>query len=132
MTIDEWSWEKVLCSDPELLLRQASRQSDMEDDSPLALQHRALDEKRQKESLRNPTEAMKEIMWRMEEREREREQMTWQQQLQHFNKKSKQQLTGISEAASAASVLPRGPKCFFFARLLHGSPASGVPHAASD
>jgi hypothetical protein len=87
MAINEWSWEKVLCSDPEMLIRQASRQSETEEDNPLALQHRALDEKRQQESLRNPTEAMLEILARIEEREREREQMTWQQQLHHLNKK---------------------------------------------
>ena len=87
LAINSWSWEKILCTDPELLIRQASRQSETEDDSPLALQHKALDEIRQKESLENPTDAMKEIMVKMEEREREREQMTWQQQLQYFNKK---------------------------------------------
>ncbi len=43
---------------------------------------REVDEKRQKESLRNPTDAMKEIMRRMEVREKERQQMSWQQQLQ--------------------------------------------------
>lgn len=84
--ISEWSWEKILCSDPELLIRQASRQSENEEESPLALQHRAIDERKQKESLKNPTEAMLEIMARIEQRERERENMTWQQQLQHFNK----------------------------------------------
>ena len=84
--MNEWSWEKILCSDPEMLIRQASRQSETEDDSPLALQRKALDERRQSESLRNPTDAMKEILKRIEERELEREQMTWQQQLQHLKK----------------------------------------------
>ena len=70
--MNEWSWEKILCSDPEMLIRQASRQSETEDDSPLALQRKALDERRQNESLVNPTDAMKEIMAKIEERERER------------------------------------------------------------
>ena len=82
--MDGWSWERVLCSDPEMLIRQASRQSETDDDSPLALLHRAAEEAIQKESLLNPTPAMLEIIQRMEEREREREQMTWQQQLQHL------------------------------------------------
>lgn len=91
--INEWSWEKVLCSDPELLIRQASRQSESEEDSPLALQHRALDEKRQAESLKNPTDAMKVILQRIEEREREREQMSWQQQLKHFSRSNSENVT---------------------------------------
>ncbi len=46
-----------------------------------------MDDIRQKESLENPTDAMKELMARMEEREREREAMTWKQQLQFLTKK---------------------------------------------
>merc|ERR1711997_1404834 len=79
--METWSWERVLCSDPELLLRQASRMSDTADaNNPLAIEHKQLDEKQQKQSLKNPTPAMKAIMRKMEEREKEREQMTWQQQ----------------------------------------------------
>jgi hypothetical protein len=43
-----------------------------------------LEEKKQAESLQNPTPAMLEVIQRMEEREKERENMTWQQQLQHL------------------------------------------------
>ena len=102
--MNEWSWEKILCSDPEMLIRQASRQSETEDDSPLALQRKALDERRQSESLVNPTDAMKEIMAKMEEREREREQMTWQQQLQHF-KKNMQRSNSESEGLQSPNPL---------------------------
>ncbi len=77
----------MLCSDPEMLIRQASRMSESEDESPLAAQHRMADEKRQAESLANPTEAMTLIMKKMQEREREREQMSWQQQLQQLQQK---------------------------------------------
>lgn len=87
--IETWSWERVLCSDPELLLRQASRMSDTTDaNNPLAIQHRLLDEKQQKKSLKNPTPAMKAILKKIDEREKEREQMTWQQQLQHFSSRN--------------------------------------------
>ena len=82
--MDKWSWERVLCSDPEMLIRQASRQSEQDDENPLALQHRMLDERKQKESLVNPTPAMLKIIERMENREKDREAMTWQQQLQHL------------------------------------------------
>ena len=94
--METWSWERVLCSDPELLLRQASRMSDTADaNNPLAIEHKQLDEKQQKQSLKNPTPAMKAIMRKMEEREKEREQMTWQQQLQHFtNRNSNSKATG--------------------------------------
>jgi hypothetical protein len=63
---------------------QASRHSEAEDDSPLAQQRRAAEERKQAESLRNPTPAMLDVIQKMEERERERENMTWQQQLQHL------------------------------------------------
>ena len=87
--LETWSWERVLCSDPELLLRQASRMSETADaNNPLAIEHRLLDEKQQKQSLKNPTPAMKSIIKKMEQREKEREQMTWQQQLQHFNNRN--------------------------------------------
>lgn len=75
------------------MIRQASRQSESEEESPLALQHRALDEKRQAESLKNPTDAMKVILQRIEEREREREQMSWQQQLKHFSRSNSENVT---------------------------------------
>ncbi len=48
------------------------------------MQHRALEERKQAESLINPTPVMLEVLQRMEEREKERENMTWQQQLQHL------------------------------------------------
>ena len=67
-----------------MLIRQASRHSENEDESPLAMQHRLLEEKKQAESLKNPTQAMVAIQKRMEERERERQGMSWQQQLQHL------------------------------------------------
>ena len=87
--LETWSWERVLCSDPELLLRQASRMSETADaNNPLAIEHKLLDEKQQKMSLRNPTPAMNSILKKMEQREREREQMTWQQQLQHFSNRN--------------------------------------------
>ena len=63
---------------------KASRQSEADDESPLALQHRVLDERKQAESLSNPTPVMLEVLQRMEDREKERENMTWQQQLQHL------------------------------------------------
>ena len=87
--LETWSWERVLCSDPELLLRQASRMSETADaNNPLAIEHRQLDERQQKQSLKNPTPAMKSIIRKMEQREKEREQMTWQQQLQHFSNRN--------------------------------------------
>lgn len=82
--MEGWCWESVLCSDPEMLIRQASRHSENEDDNPLAAQRRLAEERLQEESLRNPTEAMREVMRRIERRERERQEMTWQQQLQHL------------------------------------------------
>ena len=78
-----------MCSDPEMLIRQASRHSENEDETPQAARIRLADEKRQRESLRNPTAAMTAIMRKMEQREREREQMTWSQQLQHLTVSSR-------------------------------------------
>ena len=87
--LETWNWERVLCSDPELLLRQASRMSETADaNNPLAIEHRQLDEKQQEMSLRNPTPAMNSIIKKIEQREREREKMTWQQQLQHFSSRN--------------------------------------------
>ena len=82
--MESWCWESVLCSDPEMLIRQASRSSENEDESPLAIQHRLLDERLQTESLKNPTAAMITQMNKMEERERERQTMSWKEQLQHL------------------------------------------------
>jgi hypothetical protein len=79
-----WCWESVLCSDPEMLIRQASRSSENEDDNPLAQQHRLLEERLQEESLRNPTQAMISVIARIAERERERQTMSWKEQLQHL------------------------------------------------
>ena len=73
---------------------KASRQSEADDESPLALQHRVLDERKQAESLSNPTPVMLEVLQRMEDREKERENMTWQQQLQHLTV-SWQQFRGV-------------------------------------
>lgn len=86
--MSSWCWESVLCSDPEMLIRQASRHSEDSSDGPLAAQRREQEERRQAESLRNPTDAMRAIMRRMEEREKERQQMTWQQQLHHLTVRS--------------------------------------------
>ena len=82
--MNKWSWERVLCSDPEMLIRQASRQSEPEDESPLAIQHRLLDAEKEKEALKNPTPAMTQIIARIQQREKDRQAMTWQQQLQHL------------------------------------------------
>lgn len=103
--IETWSWERVLCSDPEMLLRQASRMSETADaNNPLAIEHRLLDEKQQKLSLKNPTPAMKEIIKKIEQREKEREKMTWQQQLQHFsNRNSNIKSAGGSNKAKTES-----------------------------
>ncbi len=79
-----WCWESVLCSDPEMLIRQASRTSEDEDESPLAMQHRLVEERMQRESLANPTPAMTSILERMAERERERQTMSWKEQLQQL------------------------------------------------
>ena len=38
VAINEWSWEKALCTDPEALMRQASRHSESEAQSHLAMQ----------------------------------------------------------------------------------------------
>ena len=46
-----WCWESVLCSDPEMLIRQASRSSETDDESALAAQHRAAEERLQASSL---------------------------------------------------------------------------------
>jgi hypothetical protein len=59
------------------------------------MQHRALEEKKQAESLINPTPVMLEVLQRMEEREKERENMTWQQQLQHLTVSRDFFLTGL-------------------------------------
>lgn len=67
-----------------VLPRNASRHSEPESDHHLAVQHRLLDERREAESLKNPTGAMIAIMKRIEEREEQRQQMSWQQQLQHL------------------------------------------------
>ena len=103
--IETWSWERVLCSDPELLLRQASRMSESADaNNPLAIQHKKLDKKLQKKSLKNPTPAMKAIMRKIDEREKEREKMTWQQQLQHFsNRNPNIKSTGMQNKARTES-----------------------------
>ena len=45
-----WCWESVLCSDPEMLIRQASRSSETDDESALAAQHRAVEERLQASS----------------------------------------------------------------------------------
>ena len=45
--ISLWSWERILNNDPEEILRQASRNSENEEATILALQHKALDDKRQ-------------------------------------------------------------------------------------
>ena len=68
----EWCWERILCSDPEMLIRQASRNSEADDENPLAIQRRAVEAQKQKESLVNPTPAMVKILKKIEERELER------------------------------------------------------------
>jgi hypothetical protein len=78
------NYNRLICRFNVNVCCQASRQSEADDESPLALQHRALEEKKQAESLQNPTPAMLEVIQKMEEREKERENMTWQQQLQHL------------------------------------------------
>ena len=44
--MSQWSWERILNNDPEEILRQASRNSENDEKSLLALQHQALDDKR--------------------------------------------------------------------------------------
>merc|ERR1712018_931010 len=90
-------------------MRQASRHSESEAQSHLALQHQVLDEKRQKESLENPTDAMLEILNRIEERERERQSMSWQQQLQHFNTRKNSFSRSTSENLQNLSPNPLTP-----------------------
>ena len=88
-----------------MLLRQASRLSDSQDNNnPLAVQHRILDEKQQKESLKNPTPAMKTIIKRREQREKEREQMTWHQQLQHLSNRNNSSNVKASGGASTSKA----------------------------
>ena len=89
--VDTWAWERILWTDPrgDFLLRRDSRSSNSGDSNdPLAVAHRELDEKLQKESLKNPTPAMQNIMKKMENREKEREKMTWPQQLKHLTNRS--------------------------------------------
>ena len=72
----------------------------------MALQHKVLDERRQKESLENPTEAMIEIMNRIEQRELERQSMSWQQQLHHLNSRKVPYSRSTSENFVNANLNP--------------------------
>merc|ERR1719189_1263450 len=82
--IDNWSWERVIgsgnCELSELLLDHDSIASSgiLTTDS-LADEHRELSEKEQKESLANPTPAMKTILKRIKEKDKS----PWQHQLKH-------------------------------------------------
>merc|ERR1719295_1602273 len=82
--MNKWSWEAVLCSDPEALMRHQSRQSEAEEEDALALQHQSRQSEAERQSRVNPTPAMLQIIARIEEREKERQVMTWQQQLHHL------------------------------------------------
>jgi len=86
--IDNWSWERVIgsgnCELSELLLDHDSIASSgiLTTDS-LADEHRELAEKEQKESLANPTPAMKTILKRIKEKEKKKDKSIWQHQLKH-------------------------------------------------
>ena len=57
----------------------------------------------QAESLQNPTPAMVALMERAEERERERQGMSWREQLQHITKKQQKAAGAPHNAAPSSS-----------------------------
>ena len=57
----------------------------------------------QAESLQNPTPAMVALMERAEERERERQGMSWREQLQHITKKQQKAAGAPHNAASSSN-----------------------------
>ena len=76
--IDTWSWERVIgsgnCELSELLLDHDELPSGgISINDMLAKEHREILEKEQKESLENPTPAMKALMERIKEKDRKRE-----------------------------------------------------------
>eukprot|EP00092_Neocalanus_flemingeri_P015430 GFUD01016698.1.p1 GENE.GFUD01016698.1~~GFUD01016698.1.p1 ORF type:complete len:570 (-),score=154.09 GFUD01016698.1:142-1851(-) len=73
-----WNWESVLSKNPEKIMRKKK---------PVELSLKEADfERRQKESLTNPTPEMSRIIKEMEELELLREQMAEKDQLQEFNR----------------------------------------------
>ena len=73
-----WNWESVLSKNPERIMRKKKpvEQSEKEADF----------ERRQKESLENPTPEMRRIMTELQELEKVKEEMKDQDQLVEFNK----------------------------------------------
>ena len=73
-----WNWEKVLSKNPERIMRKKK---------PVELSEKEADfERRQKESLENPTPEMTRILNEIQDLEKVREEMKEQDQLPEFNK----------------------------------------------
>jgi hypothetical protein len=88
--VDTWSWERVIgsgnCELSELLLDHdaINTSEEVHASSTLAQEHLELDKKEQKQSLENPTPAMKVIMKRLKEKEdKKKDKSLWQQQFKH-------------------------------------------------
>jgi len=81
-----WSWEQVLCQDPESIIRQASRSSENdEDENPVKT---AAFEELQAATLENPTPAMVKIINARMEFEQGRMNLSWMDQLKEYNNKA--------------------------------------------
>ena len=90
----KWNWERVLSQNPERSMRKKK---------PVELSLKQADfERRQKESLENPTPEMTRILMLIQELETVREEMKDQDQLQEFNKQRqawlKERFTALEEA----------------------------------
>ena len=73
-----WNWERVLSKNPERIMRKKK---------PLEMSEKEADfERRQKQSLENPTPEMSRLLAQIQELDRVREEMKDQDQLQEFNK----------------------------------------------
>jgi len=81
-----WSWEQVLCQDPESIIRQASRSSDATDsEDPVKA---AAFEQLQEETLTNPTPEMKKLLAAKEQLEMARQKLSWKDQLSEYNNRT--------------------------------------------
>lgn len=101
------SWETIAGRDPESLLRDKSRSSESDDMNKLALENRALEERRNLESLKNPTSEMRERLEILEKREKERENLTsWSQQLEHLNRKKSLNRSTSQQQENWDNIIP--------------------------
>ena len=101
------SWETIAGRDPESLLRDKSRSSESDDMNKLALENRALEERRNLESLKNPTSEMRERLEILEKREKERENLSsWSQQLEHLNRKKSLNRSTSQQQENWDNIIP--------------------------